>query len=106
MIRLIIGFIGNGLAYIMPAGAAKWAARGLVVLIPLLLIALAFWWFNDTVDDARDEGVKAGVTTERVEAQGKVIENVRIAKDAADDVRRNGVPAADCLRDSRTPENC
>lgn len=108
MVSLIIGFIGNGLAYIMPAGAAKWVGRGLVVLIPLLLIALAFWWFNDTVDDARDEGVKAGIATERVEAQGKVIENVQAANETRAAVRDERSRAAydECVRSARNPANC
>lgn len=104
---MIVGFIGNLLAYIMPAGAAKWVARGLVVLVPLLLLAAAFWWFTDTVDDARDDGVKQGATTERVEAQGKVIENVQKAKAAADEYRSDpAVRDAGCLLDATSPEDC
>jgi hypothetical protein len=104
MIALIATFLTTKTA-LGPKAAKAIAWLGLLAVAGLLVWG-AIWWFTDTVDDARDDGVKQGVTTERVEAQGKVIENVRIAKDAADDVRRNGVPAADCLRDSRTPESC
>lgn len=86
--------------------AAKLLAWAGVIAAALALVGAAVWWFTDTVDDARDDGVKQGVTTERVEAQGKVIENVQKAKAAADDVRRDGVPIADCLQDSRVRENC
>ncbi len=85
---------------------AKLASWAIVALLALLLVGAALLWFTDTVDDARDEGVKQGVTTERVEAQGKVIENVQKAKAAADDVRRNGPTVAECLQDSRVRENC
>lgn len=86
--------------------AAKLASWGVLIVIAGLLVGAALLWFNDTVDDARDEGVKAGVTTERVEAQGKVIENVQKAKAAADDVRRDGPTRDECLQDSRVRENC
>jgi hypothetical protein len=85
---------------------AKLASWAIVALLALLLVGAAVWWFTDTVDDARDEGVKTGATTERVEAQGKVIENVKTAKDAADAVRRDGPTRDECLQDSRIRENC
>lgn len=85
---------------------AKLASWGFLALIAALLIGGAVWWFTDTVDDARKEGVKEGVTTERVEAQEKVIENVQKAKDAADAVRRDGPTRDECLQDSRVRENC
>lgn len=86
--------------------AAKLLAWVAVIAAALALVGAAVWWFTDTVDDARDDGVKQGVTTERVEAQGKVIENVQKAKAAADDVRRDGATVAECLQDSRVRENC
>ena len=85
------------------AKAASWA---FVALVGAALIGGVVWWFNDTVEDARSDGVKSGVTAERAATQGKVIENVKAAKDAGEAVRRDGVPPADCLRDSRRPENC
>lgn len=85
---------------------AKFAAWGILALACALLIGGAIWWFNDTVDDAHDAGVEQGVAAERAEAQGKVIENVKAAKDAADAVRRDGVSRDECLQDSRVRENC
>ena len=78
----------------------------------LLLVALfiggAVWWFHDTVEDAHDEGVKQGVTTERVEAQGKVIENVQAANETRAAVRDDRSRAAydECVRSARNPANC
>lgn len=86
------------------------AAKAVAWLSVLAFAALAVWaamaWFGGKVETARDDGVKQGVTTERVEAQGKVIENVQKAKAAADDVRRDGPTVAECLQDSRVRENC
>lgn len=89
------------------ARPAKLASWGIALLCFALLIGMVVWWFNDTVDDARDAGMKQGATVERIEAQGKVIENVQKAKAAADAVRRDGGPTvAECLQDSRVRENC
>lgn len=85
---------------------ARLAAWAFVVLAVAALIGAAVWWFTDTVDDARSEGVKAGVTAERAEAQGKALENVQKAKDAADAVRRDGPTRDECMQDSRVRENC
>lgn len=87
------------------ASVITWAGGLLVVA---LLISAAVWWFNDTVDDARDEGVKQGVTTERVEAQGKVIENVQAANETRAAVRDDRSRAAydECVRSARNPANC
>lgn len=88
--------------------AAKWASWGVLAVIVALLIGAALLWFNDTVDDAHDEGVKQGVTTERVEAQGKVIENVKTANETRAAVRDERSRAAydECLRSARNPANC
>ena len=86
---------------------AKLAAWGFVVLMAAAIIGGVVWWFNDTVDDARSEGVKAGVTAERAEAQGKVIENVKAAKDAGEAYRADpAVRDAGCLLDATAPEDC
>lgn len=87
---------------------AKMASWGFLALIAALLIGGAVWWFTDTVDDARKEGVKEGVTTERVEAQGKVIENVQTANEtrAAASDPGSCVAYRECLRSARTPANC
>lgn len=88
--------------------AAKLASWGFLAVIAALLIGAALLWFDDTVDDAHDEGVKQGVTTERAEAQGKVIENVQTANEtrAAASDPGSCVAYRECLRSARTPANC
>lgn len=86
---------------------AKLAAWAFVALFVAALIGAAVWWFTDTVDDARSEGVKAGVTAERAEAQEKVIDNVKAAKDAGDRYRADPAQRdAGCLLDATAPEDC
>lgn len=104
MIALIATFLSTKTA--LGPKAAKAVAWLGILAVAALFVWGAIWWFTDTVEDARDDGVKQGVTTERVEAQGKVIENVQKAKAAADDVRRDGPTVAECLQDSRVRENC
>ena len=83
------------------ASLITWAGG---LLLVALLIGAAVWWFNDTVDDAHDEGV----TTERVEAQGKVIENVQKTNETRAAARDPGscVAYRECLRSARTAANC
>jgi len=87
---------------------AKLAAWGIVALIAAAIIGGVVWWFTDTVDDARSDGVKAGVTAERVEAQGKALENVQTANETRAAVRDQRSRAAydECLRSARNPANC
>ncbi|ALC11200.1 hypothetical protein [Sphingopyxis sp. 113P3] len=87
---------------------AKLASWAFVLLIVAAVIGGAIWWFTDTVDDAHDAGVKAGVTAERIETQGKVIENVKAANDARDAVNdpRSCAMYVECVRSARTPTNC
>lgn len=76
----------------------------ILAAVGLLIIGLgtAYHFVDAAFETAEDKGA----ATERAQAQGKVIENVEKAKAAADTVHRDGIPLADCLRDSRTPENC
>lgn len=72
---------------------------GLLVLVGLALLL----WVNSIKDKAADKA-RTEVTTQM---QGKVIDDVEaahnaIATAAADPAARN----AECLRHSRTPENC
>lgn len=87
---------------------AKLSAWAIVLIAAALLIGAAVWWFTDTVDGARKDGVKQGATTERVEAQGKVIENVQAANETRAAVRNEHSRAAydECLRSARNPTNC
>lgn len=82
-------------------------ANKLIGIIALALLAIVIiGTLTHLIDAGQDQARDAGVQTERAASSGKVIENVQKAKAAADDVRRDGVPVSDCLRDSRTPENC
>lgn len=87
---------------------AKLASWGIVALIAAAIIGGAVWWFTDTVDDAHNAGVKQGVTAERVEAQGKVIENVQTANETRAAVRDGRSRAAydECVRSARNAANC
>lgn len=106
MIGLIASFLMTKTS--LGPKAAKLASWGVLAVLAALLIGAALLWFNDTVDDAHDEGVKQGVTTERVEAQGKVIENVKTANETRAAVRdeRSGAAYDECLRSARNPANC
>lgn len=88
--------------------AAKLASWGILFALAALLIGGAVWWFNDTVDDAHDAGVKQGVTTERVEAQAEVIKNVEKANEtrAAVNDPRACLAYNECMRSARTTANC
>lgn len=87
---------------------AKLAAWGLIGLLAALLVGGAIWWFNDTVDDAHDAGVKQGVTAERIEAQAEVIKNVETANETRTEVRdpRSRAAYDECVRSARNPANC
>lgn len=87
------------------AKAASWV---FIALLVAAAIGGAIWWFTDTVDDAHDAGVKQGVTAERIETQGKVIENVQTANETRAAVRDERGRAAydECVRSARNPENC
>lgn len=88
------------------------AAKAVAWLGILALAALAVWaamaWFGGKVETAHDDGVKQGVTAERVEAQGKVIENVQTANETRAAVRdeRNRAAYDECLWSARNPANC
>jgi len=87
---------------------AKLAAWSFLVLLVAALIGAAIWWFTDTVSDARNDGVKAGVTAERAETQEKALENVQTANETRAAVRDQRSRAAydECVRSARNPANC
>lgn len=87
---------------------AKLASWGILIALAALLIGGAVWWFSDTVDDAHDAGVEQGVTTERVEAQAEVINNVEKANEtrAAASDPGSCVAYNECLRSARNTANC
>lgn len=81
--------------------------KALALLIAVILAGVAAMTALHLVDALFDAHEEKGALTERAATQGKVIENAGKSKAAADAVRRDGGPARDdCLRDSRTPENC
>lgn len=97
MIRTILGWF-TGLE-------AQGKAVAILIGIGLAVIATvtAVHFINAAFEIAEDKGA----AVERAEAQGKVIENATKAKAAAESVLRDGGPSRDeCLRDSRTRENC
>lgn len=80
--------------------------KAVMILVAIGLLVIAGVTALHVVDTLTETAEQKGVVTERAATQGKVIENVKAAKDAGEAVRRDGVPTADCLRDSRTPANC
>ena len=80
--------------------------KAVMILVAIGLLVIAGVTALHVVDMLTETAEQKGAVTERAETQGKVIENVKAAKDAGEAVRRDGVPAVDCLRDSRRPENC
>lgn len=76
---MIVGFIGNLLAHIMPAGAAKWAAKGLVALAALIGLWLALSLTIGSIrSDARND-----LLAEQAETQRLADEAQRIREAAA-----------------------
>jgi hypothetical protein len=79
----------------------------IMALVAVGLLAIGIVTAVHLIDTLTETAEQKGAVAERAETQGKVIENVRKAKDAAEAVRRDGGPSRDeCLRDSRTRENC
>lgn len=84
---------------------AKYAIGGGVLL---LLIAGLIWWLNaaEKADDKANQEI--GAAAERETAHVGTIEHIKEANDARQDNSARTVDqrVADCLRRSRTPENC
>lgn len=80
--------------------------KAVMILVAIGLLVIAGITALHVVDTLTETAEQKGAVAERAETQEKVIENVKAAKDAGETVRRDGVPTADCLRDSRRPENC
>jgi hypothetical protein len=92
---------------------AEWFAtlatpnKAVMILVAIGLLVIAGVTALHVVDTLTETAEQKGAVAERAETQGKVIENVKAAKDAGEAVRRDGGPSRDdCLRDSRRPENC
>jgi len=99
------------LAWLSSAGAiirkSRWA-QGIALVIAGVALFLALnrcaQFAMTTVTRSATE---AGVQQERADHHQETIRQTEKANAAADKVRRDGGAARDdCLRDSRTPENC
>jgi hypothetical protein len=82
-------------------------AKIIMAFVGLAMVGIAIATAFHVVDALTETAEQKGAIVERAATQGKVIENVKAAKDAGEAVRRDGGPSRDdCLRDSRTPANC
>lgn len=81
-------------------------AKIIMAFFALALVGIAIATMVHVVDTLTETAEQKGAVVERAQTQGKVIENVRKAKDAADAVRRDGPSHGECLQDSRVRENC
>jgi hypothetical protein len=78
-----------------------------VVLTALALVAIAVATVNHFVDVAFQSAKEAGAANVRAIVAEEGMSNVKNANEAAAEVRSDPVVRnADCVRDSRTPENC
>ena len=87
---------------------AKALAIGTLILAGVLLVG-ALWLWADSREKADDKAnQEIGRTVEREKALTETIEQIEEAQDAREDNRSRTVEQrnADCVRRSRTPENC
>lgn len=85
-----------------PAVRYALAGIGIVLLIAFVILRLTA---AEKADDRANQ--QAGATAQREADLQATVENVRKADEAAETVRRDPVARnAECLRNSRTPENC
>lgn len=81
--------------------------KAIALLTAIGLVIIGLGTVYHLVDTAFEAAEGKGAVTERVAAQGKVIENVQKANAAAERYRSDTVQRdADCLRDARNPEDC
>ena len=85
MVRLAIGFIGNLLAYVIPAGAAKWVARGIAVAIGVGLLWLAI---NAAIGAIRADA-RSDLLAEQASERANVTELQRARERQAEQGRRD-----------------
>jgi riboflavin synthase len=78
-----------------------------VVLTALALVAIAVATINHFIDVAFQSAEETGAANVRVIVAEEGMSNVKNANEAAAEVKRDPVLRhTDCVRDSRTPENC
>ena len=96
--------IGTIIKYVR---GSKGAQIGLAVLAAALLIVLLVRWIDRAQDHAVTQAGQAGRADQRADDQAEILNKVEKAKDAQDSVRRgDDARRAQCVRYSRTPENC
>lgn len=83
------------------------AAKLGIGLMILAVVAVAIVTINHFTTSAFDAAEETGAANVRVIVAEEGMSNVENANEAAAEVKRDPVVRnADCLRDSRTPENC
>lgn len=98
----------------LPAKLLRSAAKNieligvLIVFVIALLLYFTLTHFTRLVaDEARQGGAASATAQITTEAASKGLSDVQAAHAAAEAVSRDPARAiADCLRDSRTPQNC
>lgn len=98
----------------LPAKLLRGAAKNIELVGVLIVFAIAllvYFSLTHFTGELTDQAHSAGAASAKAEitthAATKGLSDVQAAQSAADAVDRNPSRAiADCLRDSRTPENC
>ncbi len=81
--------------------------KAVMILVAVGLLVIAGVTALHVVDTLTETAEQKGAVVERVETQGKVIENVKAAKDAGDRYRADPAQRdAGCLLDATAPEDC
>ena len=103
MVTLLVGFIGNALAYVMPAKAAQWAARGVILLavVGALYAAYSFAYDNGR-DDERAKWEAAAEIIEDADAIADA-EALDVAHETKDGIDATNQRAADVAAKSGDP---
>lgn len=100
---MIVGFIGNLLAYIMPASTAKWVARGVVLLVILGAFYGAYSWaWNSGRDDERAKWEAAAEHLEDADAAADA-EAIDVAHETKESIDATNQRAADAAAQSDDP---
>lgn len=81
--------------------------KAIMALVGVGLIVIGVATALHVVDTLTETAEQKGAVTERAATQGKVIENVKAAKDAGDRYRADPAQRdAGCLLDATAPEDC
>lgn len=92
---------------------AEWFAslatpnKAVMILVAIGLLVIAGVTAVHLVDTLTETAEQKGAVVERAQTQGKVIENVKAAKDAGERYRADPAERdAGCLLDATAPEDC